>query len=370
MRLIVIIALALLVGMAPAGTSALSAQQDQDKEEVAAFLTQLFKDRNEFLLNQRPETIDKYYIETQTGSRYAFQMEMRRMKYTSLWAEKRGIRFIAAEPGIRITRFKREGDTAKLALVQSTQITYAYKATDLPPQTFGVGTRHALTVKKMDGVWKVLREWYLDPLEENPDLIPDSPQGFPHPVVSRPEQAPNKGTRYNRERALEYANKYAGLAWGAGNNNRYNQKYTDYTSLGGDCTNYVSQVLGDPKEGGGLKMTGTWRYSGAGSRAWVQTDAFGRFLLYSGYGRQVAKGTFGEITQSSDKFPDGAIAKLQPGDVIGYILHGDVDHFSVIVGHDAGGYPLVNSHTVDRYRVPFDLGWDDKTKYLLIHIND
>ncbi|MDT2264397.1 hypothetical protein P7H17_02880 [Paenibacillus larvae] len=40
------------------------------------------------------------------------------------------------------------------------------------------------------------------------------------------------------------------------------------------------------------------------------------------------------------------------------------------MGHDAKGYPLVNSHTADRYRVPFDLGWDKSTKYLLIHIND
>ena len=49
-------------------------------------------------------------------------------------------------------------------------------------------------------------------------------------------------------------------------------------------------------------------------------------------------------------------------------MQGDVDHFSVVVGYDNQGYPLVNSHTADRYRVPFDLGWDKHTKYLLIHI--
>jgi len=360
-----------MVGVVPLGTAALSAaEHDKDKEEVVAFLSQLFKDRNDFLLNKLPATIDKYYVQSQSGSRFAFQMEMKRMKYTNLWAEKRGIRLIAAEPAIRITRLKRDGDTVRLAFVQSSKITYAYQTSDLPPQTFGVGTRHALTLKKVDGTWKVLREWYLDPLEENPDLIPDSPAGFPHPVASSSAQSTNKGNRYNRERAIAYANKYAGLAWGAGNNNRYNQKYLDYTSRGGDCTNFVSQVLGDPKEGGGLRMTGTWRYSGGGSRAWVQTDAFSHYLLYSGYGKLIAKGDFSEITQSTAKHADGAVAKLQPGDVIGYILGGDVDHFSVIVGHDANGYPLVNSHTVDRYRVPFDLGWDKKTKYLLIHIND
>ncbi|KHF33577.1 putative amidase domain protein [Paenibacillus sp. P1XP2] len=117
-------------------------------------------------------------------------------------------------------------------------------------------------------------------------------------------------------------------------------------------------------------MSGIWGYRGGGSQAWVQTDAFQRFLFYSGYGRLIAKGTFEEMTRSSDKHPHGAIAKLQPGDLIGYELKGDTDHFSVVVGKDANGYPLVNSHTADRYRVPFDLGWDQTTKYILIHVRD
>ncbi|MBJ9989381.1 amidase domain-containing protein [Paenibacillus sp. S28] len=82
----------------------------------------------------------------------------------------------------------------------------------------------------------------------------------------------------------------------------------------------------------------------------------------------IAKGTFEEITRPSDKHPRGAVARLQPEDLIGYELKGDTDHFSdhfsIVVGQDANGYPLVNSHTADRYRVPFDLGWDRTTKYI------
>lgn len=370
-RLFVLIGITLIVGLAPLNAYALNEQQDKVKEEITLFLQQLYKDRNSFLINRLPETINKYYVQNLRGSRYAYQMELKRGQYINSWADKRGISLTEAVPEIRITRIKRDGELAKISLVQSAKISYGYKELDLPLQSFGVGTRHALTVKKTDGNWKVLREWYLDPLEENPDLIPDPPAGFPHPFANSDSiQANNKGNKYNREHAVEYANKYAGLAWGAGNNNRYNRKYKDYTSLGGDCTNFVSQVLGDTKEGGGLRMNGAWGYWGGGSRAWVQTDAFKNYLLYSGYGRLIAKGDFMEVTRSNDKFPDGAIAKLQPGDVIGYILEGDVDHFSVVIGHDAKGYPLVNSHTADRYRVPFDLGWDKSTKYLLIHIND
>ncbi|WP_235941332.1 amidase domain-containing protein [Paenibacillus puerhi] len=368
LRLFLLIGMSLIIGLAPLQGYAFPLKKDSDKEEITHFLTLLYKDRNEFLINQRPETIEKYYTKTEGASRYAYQMELRRAKYLYAWAEKRGLRLAAAEPTIRIGRLKKDGDQATVTLVQSTKITYEYKASYLPLQSFGVGTRHALTIKKENDGWLVKKEWFLDPLEENPDLISESPAGFPH--LSTLDYTPKSKGRYNRERAVAYANKYAGLAWGAGNNNRYNKEYMDYTPLGGDCTNFTSQVLGDKKEGGGLRMTGVWGYRGGGKKAWVQTDAFERFLLHSGYGRLIAKGTFTEISQASEKHPNGALAKLLPGDVIGYSIDGDTDHFSVFVGHDVNGYPLVNSHTADRYRVPFDLGWDKNTKYILIHIND
>ncbi|GIO68460.1 amidase domain-containing protein [Paenibacillus cookii] len=368
LRLFLLIGMSLILCLSPSDAYALSPEQDDDKEKMMPFLEQLYQDRNRLLIDQQPTTIEKYYDLSESGGRYAYQMELKRAKYVHAWIEKRGLRLIAAEPRIRIARLKEVGDQAVLSLVQSTKISYGYKTSSVPPQSFGIGTRHALILKKTSDGWIVKKEWYLDPLEENPELIPDSPPGFPH-LSPEPEAAKKEG-RYKRERAVAYANKYAGLAWGAGNNNRYNRNYRDYTSLGGDCTNFASQVLGDKKEGGGLPMSGIWGYRGGGSQAWVQTDAFQRFLFYSGYGRQIAKGTFEEITRSGDKHPHGAIAKLQPGDLIGYELKGDTDHFSVVVGKDANGYPLVNSHTADRYRVPFDLGWDQTTKYILIHVRD
>jgi len=367
-RLLLLVGMSILIGFTPLKAYSFDLNHEGYKEEISLFLSQLYKDRNDFLISQRPEAIQKYYRMSERPSRHAYQMEVRRAKYLYSWAEKRGLRLVAAEPFIRIARLKKEGNVATVSLIQSAKISYAYKSSNLPPQSFGVGTRHALTIKKEDNSWVVKKEWFLDPLEENPKLIPDSPPGFPR--FSSVEHSPKSKVRYKREQAVAYANKYAGLAWGAGNNNRYNREYKDYTPLGGDCTNFTSQVLGDKKEGGGLRMTGAWRYRGGGSNAWVRTDAFEHFLLYSGYGTLIAKGTFTEISRSSEKHPDGAIAKLLPGDVIGYSLNGDTDHFSIVVGHDVKGYPLVNSHTADRYRVPFDLGWDKNTKYILIHIYD
>ncbi|WHT49792.1 hypothetical protein QNH10_10240 [Sporosarcina thermotolerans] len=179
-RLVLLFGMTLLVGLMPLNAYEAFAQEDYDKREVDSFLTQLFVDRNAFLVNRLPESINKYYIHTEKVSRYAYQMELRREKYINTWADKRGIRLIGAEPTIRITRFEKNGDVAHVSLIQMAKISYDYNTVYLPPQSFGVGTRHALTLKKIDGNWMVLKEWYLDPLEENSELIADSPVGFPH----------------------------------------------------------------------------------------------------------------------------------------------------------------------------------------------
>ncbi|WP_233182995.1 amidase domain-containing protein [Paenibacillus sonchi] len=305
----------------------------------------------------------------QALSKNAFRHERNRTEYMNTWADKRNIKLIHADSSIRIIRRTISGDTAKVSLVHSLKIAYVYNKKIIPEQFFGVGTRHFMTLKKSNGNWKIAREWYLDPLDENPRKIAEKPKGAAPSVKSKSDQDEDKN--FNRTRAVAYANKYAGAAWGAGNQHHYNKKYLDYTGKGGDCTNFASQVIGDPEEGGGLQMKGGWRYfyKSGGTQTWVHTDSLSRFLLRSGYGKLIAKGNYQQIMCPSKKYPGGAVSELQPGDLVGYILrHDDTDHFSVIVGFDDSGYPLVNSHTADRYRVPFDLGWDEDTKYQLFHI--
>jgi len=351
----------------------LAADTDEETKDIQAFLIKLYEDRAHFLFDQKEEAISKYYDQTNKTGKYAFEQERLRGQYINTWAEKRGIAFSNAESSIRIVRIKKKGDSAKVSLYQSLKIGYRYKNGSYNVQSFGVGTRHGLTLKKMNGAWLVFSEWYSDPLTENPKWIPEF-EGFPNTAFlkSKTDTELNndkKKLKYNRECAVEYANKYAGATWGAGNNQRYNKKYLDYTNSGGDCTNFASQVLGD-KEGGGLRMKSGWHYRSGGSVAWIRTDSFKNFLLYSGYGKLVAKGFFSEVVKPTEKYPGGAFAALKPGDLIAYEMEGDIDHFSILTGFDDHGYPLVNSHSADRYRVPFDLGWDKNTKYLLIHIND
>jgi hypothetical protein len=339
--------------------------------EIKTVLNDLYKDRAEAIISQDLQKVSKYYLDEKSG-RIALQHEQNRMEYLNRWSNKRAIKLTHSQSNIRIIRESISEDHALISLVQSHKIGYIYINKILPEQFFGVGTRHVITLKKRNGLWKVYKEWYLDPLDENPNKIPEGWNGLA-PMVKPPSSGPIAGKKYNRDRAVHYANKYAGAAWGAGNKHRFHNKYMDYTNKGGDCTNFASQVIGDAEEGGGLPVAGGWRYfeNSGGTRTWVQTDSLSNFLIRSGYGQLVAKGDYLQITSPSDKYPAGAISRLKPGDLIGYILHdNDTDHFSVLVGYDDYGYPLVNSHTADRYRVPFDLGWDRDTKYQLFHIKD
>jgi hypothetical protein len=336
--------------------------------DIAVFINELFRARTQILISHRPELIRHYYLETSKSSQYAYQHEENRSEYLQVWAKHRGVNFTEADSRIRITRQIVGEDMARISLMNSMQLTYQYLGKKSGIQRFGLGTRHNLMLKKLKGQWYVYSEWYSDPLEEDPALI--SVHADDHqptqPLIVQPLRK-----KYNREQAIAYANKYAGSAWGAGNELKYNPIYQDYSALGGDCTSFASQVIGDSVEGGGLPMTSNWyyRFEDGGSEAWVRTDSFKSFLLYSGYGHIIAKGSFKELITPSPHFPKGAFDNLSIGDLIAYEMRGDVDHFGILTGRDPHGYPLVNSHSTDRYHVPMDLGWDKYTKFSLIHIN-
>lgn len=341
-----------------------------ESEEITRFLQDLFEDRTQLLLDHNMAHIKDHYLPGNPYSRHAMHHEMNRAEYIQAWARERRAKFMNAESTIRIVRLKVEGETARVSVVQALKLGYEYLDKYPGHQDFGIGTRHAIKLHKHNNVWTVEREWYLDPLEENPKTIQKCEMDF---VPLRAPMQSKDNPRYNRQRAVEYANKYAGLAWGAGNKHRYNPKYKDYNSQGGDCTNFSSQTIGD-KEGGGLRMRGGWHYydGSGGSAAWVRTDSFKGFLVRSGYGTVVAHGDFAKVVKFANQIQqdESQLYKLQTGDLIAYQIKGDIDHFSIITGFDQSGYPLVNSHTADRFQVPFDLGWDKYTKYQVIHIRD
>lgn len=326
---------------------------------VERFLQEMYALRARALLTgQSVQGLDAHYDLQTTGGKNALAHEVGRIQYMQAWAPARQLKVTEAETLLTNLRVKVDGDTATVSLISRTRLAYEY---DRHPgkQEMGVGSWHWLKLTRRDGVWRVATEFYLDAMgdEWTEPFVGSGTAMAPAPDAAEPA-GPGRG-RLDRHGATAYAEKYCGAAWGCGNNSDYNQRYHSYKNLGGDCANFASQVL---TEGAKLKPDWVWRHDKAGSTCWVNAQAFVRYLAGSGRASVVARGNYAQVAP--------ALSKLQPGDIIGYQRKGVITHVSVVTGADSAGVPIVAAHTADRFRNPWDLGWDKATTFWLVHLHN
>ena len=138
---------------------------------------------------------------------------------------------------------------------------------------------------------------------------------------------------YDRYRAVEYARKWALSR---------NPIFENFTGIGGDCTNFVSQAV----YAGSCEMNYTptfgWYFRSLEDRApaWTGVEAFYDFFTGSGdFAPTVLReGPFGYVTE---------MKYAQLGDVIQLANEaGDFYHTLIITGFD-GGEILVSAHSDD-----------------------
>lgn len=336
-----------------------AADGEQQSQDLLPRLQEIFNLRARWLLTDSapPPLEGDYHPDTKTA-RWALHHEQSKIQYVQQWAKNRGVRIVKAEPTLHATKLKETQDVVRFYVVEHLALGYVY-----PPEeqvnTFGVGSRHILELRRRGDQWLIGMEWYSDPLgddSETPALVPFQTSGAVPPAgpgLWAAIAAPVSGG-YNREEAVRYADEYCGAAWGCGNGYRYNPKYRDYSGVGGDCTNFASQVL----QSGGLRVPLHTRVEGMAA-----------YLQHSGRASLSARGEFPVLWKEAAARSQGFLRWIAKGDLIAYQEKGKLEHFAVVAGFDSRGYPLVNSHTADRYHVPFDLGWDRKTIYWLFHIH-
>ncbi len=330
--------------------------------EVLRQAAALLQNRGAALVKGNEQLMAGFYDRDSKYGNWAWEHEQRRIKYVQAWAAKRGLKLVRYKVDFKSRVTAAAQDDFKVYARQYLTLGYRYPG-KTRVREFSIGTRHYIRFIKKDGRWLVRRDWYTDPLDEDtlvPEVIPADGRMLSLSTAELAAMATTPNGRYNRRQAVDYATKF----W-----RNYNQAYRDYTGNGGDCTNFISQVLGD-KTGGGLPTDWDWYYRGGGSVAWTQTDSFLSHLLHSGYAQLVAKCNFQEVTKPTVQHPKGIIQELRVGDIIAFEEKNDVVHFTVITGRDEQGYLLLNSHTADRSYVPWDLGWDRKTVFWLMQIKD
>jgi hypothetical protein len=311
-------------------------------------LGSMFELRNSCVLSGDADTLRTIFMTEERKGQWAYESEAARSKYLESWSAKQGVTFLNIHSDIQILRHKAVGRGYAFYLIASSEYTFAYDDDPQMVNTFRLGAYHSLDLipGSAAGTWVISREWYDDPLAKkfDADIYTEEMTEY----IQNKAPADLSGLSDARRSAVLYADTYCGAASDGSNGYKYNPEYTDYNALGGNCANFASQVL---FEGGGFKKNSTWNYKdGKGSRAWINAQGFKDYLIYNGRGSLIAHGKYKDIYK--------AVYELRPGDIIAYAFKGDVTHISVVTGQDSKGYPLVNSHNLDRYRVPWDIGWN------------
>ncbi|OGO88643.1 MAG: amidase [Clostridiales bacterium GWF2_36_10] len=154
---------------------------------------------------------------------------------------------------------------------------------------------------------------------------------------------------YNRQKAVDYAEKWA---------MRRNPKYLDFSGLGGDCTNFISQCI----YAGCNKMNYTpvygWFYINSNKRtaSWTGVNFLYNFLI-----NNKTKGPYAIETDVS-KIELGDIVQL--GDITGRFYHSLI--VTKIEGQPSIETIYISTHTMDFYNRLLNTYIFDKIRFLHI----
>ena len=144
---------------------------------------------------------------------------------------------------------------------------------------------------------------------------------------------------YRRDRAVEYARRYAFSR---------NPLFYNFTDIGGDCTNFVSQAI----LAGSCVMNDTpdfgWYYRSSSDRApaWTGVEYFWDFMTLSPLFVEAGgdTGPFG-VPVSREELMIGDVIQLANAE-------GDFYHTLLVSGFDEEGQPLVAAHSIDAFDRP------------------
>jgi len=344
---IIIVAAAVVITLllAPLSTVTVSVENDWCENMVQ----EIIESRNAAILDGDTEKIKSFYNTNTKYGMWAFEHQQKKLEYLHRWADKQGISFTDINSKVVVRSAKKKGEGFSLNFLACNEYKYVYENSHEEVNVMRIGTYHSMDVMPFEDSWLITREWYTDPFADSLESDNVKINEFKEYILN---STPRDFSDLNKRRlqAVEYADRYCGAAGEEKYGFSYNKKYKNYNPMGGDCTNFASQIL---FEGGKFKKTSIWNYDKDASAAWVNAHSFKDFMLYSGRASLISYGTYNKVFKSS--------YKLLPGDIIAYEKKGKVKHISVVTGADSKGYTLVNCHNTDRYRVPWDLGWSDSS---------
>lgn len=327
--------------------------------EIKTVLEDMFQHRNQAIINGDVEPIKSMYNMSTKYGTWAYEYELRKVKYLHNWAQKQGVKFTEINPTIVVRSIKDKGDKTTINLLCSTEYKYVYENSPDEVNSCRIGTYHVIDLVEQEESWIIAKEWYKDPFADSLNLQKIKSEDIKQYIISQGRRDLSTISE-RRIAAVEYADKYCGAATEPQFEFKYNKAYRNYNPQGGDCANFASQIL---HEGGKFKKTSSWGYDKSGAtRSWVNADGFKSYMLNSGRASLIAYGSYEKVYKAS--------YKLLPGDFVAYEKKGDITHISMVTGADSKGYALVSCHNSDRNKVPWDLGWSNSSiRFWLVRVH-
>ena len=328
-------------------------EDDQIKQQ------NLFDYRNKAILEQNEEILKELYDTDKKTGLWAYEHEVEKMKYLKNWSSKQGVTFNDIKTKVKIRKVKeKETDLYGIICNVATDYNYSYENEKDVKNIFRIGTEHYLNVKIKDNQYIITKEWYTDPFADSLNLENIKSDDIRSYILA--QQKPDIQLTQEQQKAIDYAHRYCGVSTEEEYEFKFNREYKNFNPDGGDCANFASQIM---YESGRFKKNSIWNYNNRdGTKAWVNAQGFKNYILNSGRGSLICKGSYEETYKES--------YNLRPGDFVAYEKGGRITHVSTVTGMDSKGYPLVTCHNTDRLLVPWDLGWSNKTiRFHLIRVH-
>ena len=334
-------------------------EDDQIKQQYQLLLQNLFDYRNKAILEHNEEILKELYDTDKKTGLWAYEHEVEKMKYLKNWSSKQGVTFNDIKTKVKIRKVKeKETDLYGIICNVATDYNYSYENEKDVKNIFRIGTEHYLNVKIKDNQYIITKEWYTDPFADSLNLENIKSDDIRSYILA--QQKPDIQLTQEQQKAIDYAHRYCGVSTEEEYEFKFNREYKNFNPDGGDCANFASQIM---YESGRFKKNSIWNYNNRdGTKAWVNAQGFKNYILNSGRGSLICKGSYEETYKES--------YNLRPGDFVAYEKGGRITHVSTVTGMDSKGYPLVTCHNTDRLLVPWDLGWSNKTiRFHLIRVH-
>lgn len=345
--IIIVIGIIICIAMMVGATTKLF-----EDNEIEKIVSQILDDQNIAYLNSDRELLKYNYDIDALYGKWAYEYAEKKMNYLNDWSEKQGIEFTKIKSDYIFYNIEGSSQIYNVTVKSIDEYSYKYNNEKDSKNTFKIAVYHYMRIENKEDIWMITKDWFSDPMCENLCIDNDKLKE----ITEYLSNCKSKDYKLidSREKAIKYADKYCG----ATKTSKYNKNYRNYNSVGGDCANFTSQIIYE----GGFNKNSIWNYDNGGSLSWIKSENLVSYLLYNGRGSKIAVGSYDKIYQH--------VYKLQPGDLIAYAEKGEIKHVSVVAGYDSKGYPLVNCHNIDRYRVPWDIGWNrEGVTYWLVSLN-